>query len=391
MIDLAILGLLKEQEQHGYELRKRVADLLGSARGGMSFGSLYPALARLEKAGHVKAVEANTTVRPVAVPSSGSLAGELAAFRARHPITTPGGRSRKAYGITERGEAHLHELLTDGSAGDDRTFALQLAFCRHLAPDERVDLVRAPPGRADHSPGRAPHRRRPQGRPARPLPAGPTRARHRIHHRRPRLARSAHRRRAGRPIGGTTDEQANSKIRLAIAGVGNCASSLVQGIEYYKNADPDESVPGLMHVVLGGYHVGDVELVAAFDVDANKVGLDTSKAIFAGQNNTIRFSDVPHLGVEVQRAPTFDGFGEFYRQMCEESPAAPVDVAQVLRDSRGRCPGLLPAGRLGAGAEVLRPGVHRRRRRLRERHPGVHRVRPRVGGEVRGRRRADHR
>jgi myo-inositol-1-phosphate synthase len=123
-------------------------------------------------------------------------------------------------------------------------------------------------------------------------------------------------------------------IRLAIAGVGNCASSLVQGIEYYQDADPAENVPGLMHVELGGYHVRDIELVAAFDVDANKVGLDASKAIFAAPNNTVRFSDVPHLGVEVQRGPTFDGFGEYYRQVAEESPAEPVDVAQALRDAK---------------------------------------------------------
>ena len=126
---------------------------------------------------------------------------------------------------------------------------------------------------------------------------------------------------------------ASRKVRVAIAGIGNCASSLVQGVEYYKNADPNESVPGLMHVVLGGYHVGDVEFVAAFDVDALKVGLDLGKAIHSSQNNTIKFADVANLGVTVQRGPTFDGFGEFYRQQCEESPAEPVDVAQVLRDS----------------------------------------------------------
>ncbi|MGQ0616193.1 MAG: inositol-3-phosphate synthase [Acidimicrobiia bacterium] len=122
-------------------------------------------------------------------------------------------------------------------------------------------------------------------------------------------------------------------IRLAIAGIGNCASSLLQGLEYYRNADPAETVPGLMHVELGGYHVRDIQLVAAFDVDANKVGLDASKAIFAGPNNTVRFAEVPHLGIEVQRAPTLDGFGEYYRQTCQESPAEPVDVTQVLRDS----------------------------------------------------------
>jgi myo-inositol-1-phosphate synthase len=119
-------------------------------------------------------------------------------------------------------------------------------------------------------------------------------------------------------------------IKVAIAGVGNCASSLVQGIEYYRDADPSETVPGLMHVRLGGYHVGDIELVAAFDVDAEKVGLDLSKAIFSGQNNTIRFAEVPALGVTVERGPTLDGLGAYYRKTIEESPTPPVEVAEVL-------------------------------------------------------------
>src|SRR5262245_25534576 len=122
-------------------------------------------------------------------------------------------------------------------------------------------------------------------------------------------------------------------VRVAIAGVGNCASSLVQGVEYYRDAAIDDQVPGLMHVELGGYHVSDVEFVAAFDVDAEKVGLDLSKAIFAGQNNTVKFSDVPDLGITVQRAPTLDGLGLYYREVVEESPAEPVDVAQALRDA----------------------------------------------------------
>jgi myo-inositol-1-phosphate synthase len=124
------------------------------------------------------------------------------------------------------------------------------------------------------------------------------------------------------------------RVRVAIAGIGNCASSLVQGVEYYRNASADEVVPGLMHVVLGGYHVGDVEFVAAFDVDADKVGIDLGKAIAAGPNNTIKFANVGDLGVTVQRGPTFDGLGEFYRDTVEESPAEPVDVAQALRDAR---------------------------------------------------------
>ncbi|MDP8987217.1 MAG: inositol-3-phosphate synthase [Actinomycetota bacterium] len=124
-----------------------------------------------------------------------------------------------------------------------------------------------------------------------------------------------------------------STIKLAIAGVGNCASALLQGLEYYRDADPSEGVPGLMHVDLGGYHIGDVSLVAAFDVDAAKVGLDAGKAIFASQNNTLRFAPVRELGIGVQRGPTLDGFGRYYREVCEESPAEPVDVAAVLRRS----------------------------------------------------------
>ncbi|WP_043614958.1 inositol-3-phosphate synthase [Nonomuraea candida] len=123
-------------------------------------------------------------------------------------------------------------------------------------------------------------------------------------------------------------------VRVAIVGVGNCASSLVQGVHYYKDADPDKRVPGLMHVKFGDYHVGDVEFVAAFDVDAKKVGRDLSEAIVASENNTIKICDVPPTGVTVQRGHTFDGLGEFYREIIEESDEAPVDVVQVLRDNQ---------------------------------------------------------
>jgi myo-inositol-1-phosphate synthase len=122
-----------------------------------------------------------------------------------------------------------------------------------------------------------------------------------------------------------------STVRLAIVGVGNCASSLVQGLEYYKDADPETAVPGLMHVDLGGYHVRDVELVAAFDVDAKKVGRDVSEAIVSEPNNTIRFADVPPTGVTVNRGPTLDGLGHYYREAIEESDLSPVDVANALR------------------------------------------------------------
>ena len=124
------------------------------------------------------------------------------------------------------------------------------------------------------------------------------------------------------------------KIRVAIAGVGNCASSLVQGVTYYKDAKPGDHVPGLMHVELGGYHVADLEFVAAFDVDATKVGNDLGKAIDAGQNNTLKFADVPSLGVTVLRGPTLDGLNKYYRAAIEESPAEAVDVTQALRDAR---------------------------------------------------------
>ncbi len=124
------------------------------------------------------------------------------------------------------------------------------------------------------------------------------------------------------------------KIRVAIAGVGNCASSLVQGVTYYKDAKPGDHVPGLMHVVLGGHHVSEIDFVAAFDVDGSKVGSDLGKAIDGGMNNTIKFADVPSLGVTVQRGPTMDGLNKYYRDVIEESPAEPVDVAQALRDAK---------------------------------------------------------
>jgi myo-inositol-1-phosphate synthase len=123
-------------------------------------------------------------------------------------------------------------------------------------------------------------------------------------------------------------------VRVAIVGVGNCAASLVQGVEYYRDADPESRVPGLMHVQLGEYHIRDIEFVAAFDVDGKKVGTDLSEAIGASQNNTIKIADVPPLGITVQRGHTLDGLGKYYRQTIEESTEEPVDVVAALRDSR---------------------------------------------------------
>jgi myo-inositol-1-phosphate synthase len=123
-------------------------------------------------------------------------------------------------------------------------------------------------------------------------------------------------------------------VRVAIVGVGNCASSLVQGVEYYKDADPASRVPGLMHVQFGPYHVSDIEFACAFDVDAKKVGRDIAEAIVASENNTIKICDVPPTGVTVQRGPTMDGLGEYYSEIITESDDAPADVVQVLKDSR---------------------------------------------------------
>jgi myo-inositol-1-phosphate synthase len=117
-------------------------------------------------------------------------------------------------------------------------------------------------------------------------------------------------------------------------GVGNCASSLVQGVEYYKDADPSTRVPGLMHVQFGDYHVSDLEFVAAFDVDAKKVGQDLAHAIDASENNTIKIADVPPTGVIVQRGHTFDGLGKYYQQTIEESTETPVDIVRALKDAQ---------------------------------------------------------
>jgi myo-inositol-1-phosphate synthase len=126
----------------------------------------------------------------------------------------------------------------------------------------------------------------------------------------------------------------DDKVRVAIIGVGNCASSFVQGVHYYRDADPAEQVPGLMHVDLGGYHVRDIEFSAAFDIDADKVGKDLSKAIFSGQNNTLKLGvDVPKLGVEVQRGMTHDGLGKYLKEKIKKAPGSTVDIVEVLKET----------------------------------------------------------
>jgi myo-inositol-1-phosphate synthase len=130
----------------------------------------------------------------------------------------------------------------------------------------------------------------------------------------------------------TAPAKADRKVRVAVVGVGNCASSLIQGRYYYENAKPTDSIPGLMHVKLGEYHVRDVEFVAAFDIDKEKVGKDVSEAIFSGQNNTIKFMDVPHMGVAVDRGMTHDGLGKYLSQVIEKAPGPTADIVGILRD-----------------------------------------------------------
>jgi myo-inositol-1-phosphate synthase len=125
----------------------------------------------------------------------------------------------------------------------------------------------------------------------------------------------------------------DDKVRVALIGVGNCASSLVQGVEYYKDADPDEFVPGLMHVDLGGYHIRDVEFTAAFDVTTDKVGKDLSEAIWGHPNNTIKFSDVPKTGVTVSRGMTHDGLGKYLSEVVTKAPGETDDVVGILRET----------------------------------------------------------
>jgi myo-inositol-1-phosphate synthase len=124
------------------------------------------------------------------------------------------------------------------------------------------------------------------------------------------------------------------KVRVAIIGVGNCASSFVQGVQYYRNADPKQAVPGLMHVELGGYHVHDIEFSAAFDIDIEKVGKDLSQAIFCGQNNTIKFAEeVPNLGVPVQRGMTHDGLGKYLKEKIKKAPGPTADIVEILQET----------------------------------------------------------
>ncbi len=138
----------------------------------------------------------------------------------------------------------------------------------------------------------------------------------------------------GKADGARRNGARDDKVRVAVVGVGNCASSFVQGVQFYKDADPAEQVPGLMHVDLGGYHVRDIEFTAAFDIDADKVGKDLSEAIFAGQNNTLKFSQVPKLGVKVHRGMTHDGLGKYLKEKITKAPGQTADIVGILQDTQ---------------------------------------------------------
>lgn len=126
----------------------------------------------------------------------------------------------------------------------------------------------------------------------------------------------------------------DEKVRVAIVGVGNCANSFIQGVQYYQDADPADQVPGLMHVDLGGYHVKDIEFVAAFDIDQEKVGKDLSEAMWSGQNDTIKFADVPNLGVKVERGMTLDGLGKYLKQVITKAPGPTADIVSILKETK---------------------------------------------------------
>src|SRR5947207_264534 len=126
----------------------------------------------------------------------------------------------------------------------------------------------------------------------------------------------------------------SGKVRVAIIGVGNCASALVQGVHYYRDAKPDDFVPGLMHINLGGYHIKDIEFTAAFDIDVNKVGKDLSEAIYTTPNNTYRFADVPHMGIKVYRGMTHDGLGKYLLQMIKKAPGQTDNIVKILKETK---------------------------------------------------------
>ena len=341
-LELAVLGLLHESPMHGYELRKQVNGVLGWSRL-LSYGSLYPALKKMLKAGwiaeHVSAPEPGATSRrqrivyeltPAGVEQFKRLMADVGpsaweddnfdvrfAFFSRTDIGArlrilEGRRSR----LQERLDRVQHQLEKTQKQMDRYAMELQRHGVESVEREVRwlSELINAE--RRDDESAR-------QGDPP-AAPAAPA-APDIQHQSMTKQTDPDTEHPKGSPMG---------SVRVAIVGVGNCASSLVQGVQYYRDADPAGTVPGLMHVTFGDYHVSDVEFVAAFDVDAKKVGFDLSEAINNSENNTIKITDVPPLGVTVHRGPTHDGLGKYYRETIEESDADPVDVVAVLKDTR---------------------------------------------------------
>ncbi len=371
---------------HGYELRKRLNAVLGPFRA-LSYGTLYPCLKDLVGRGWIQ--------------SSSGLGGEPDAGAA-----AARSRGRIVYELTAEGKERLQDLLAEAgpAAWEDDSFDVRFAFFartdaavrlrilegRRTRLEERLDNVRAAAGRArdrmdSYTLELQRHGLESAEREVRWLNELIETER-RTHDSDSTSHDPEHDNERPTRRSNAWDPSASPS-----SASGNCAASLVQGVHYYADADPNGTVPGLMHVMFGDYHVRDVEFVAAFDVDAKKVGFDLSEAIVASENNTIKFAEVPPLGVTVQRGVTNDGLGKYYRETIEESDAEPVDIVAALREARGRRAGVLPAGGLGGRRQVLRAVRDRRGRRLRQRAAGLHRLRPGVGREVRGRRRADHR
>ncbi len=317
VLELAVLGLLHEAPMHGYELRKRVNAQFGWGRV-LSFGSLYPCLKAMLRNGLISA-----------------------------DAGTPDGRRQKiVYTITADGKDHFAHAMHDAgpSAWEDDTFGVRFSFFGRTDPATRLRILEGRRGPDGGAAGQLPGRDEPDRGAGRRLHPRAATARPGVGRARGPLAERADRRRTAAGSGPPTSiprlfhppikEFQMTSIRVAIVGVGNCASSLVQGVHYYRDAKPDERVPGLMHVQFGDYHVRDVEFVAAFDVDGKKVGLDLADAIGASENNTIKICDVPPSGVTVQRGHTLDGLGKYYRETITESDAAPVDVVAALREAQ---------------------------------------------------------
>lgn len=312
VLELAILGLLHESPMHGYELRKRLTGLLGAFRA-FSYGSLYPTLRRMQ--------------------ADGLIAEDAG------PPGTVKRRARRVYQLTPIGKERFKELVADTGPQNytDDGFGVHLAFFSRTPAEARMRILE---GRRRQVEERREALRDAIGKASGTLDRY-TKQLHQLGlESSEREVRWLNELIAAEQSTATPKKKENptmgensTAVRVAIVGVGNCASSLVQGVQYYKDADETATVPGLMHVKFGKYHVRDVQFVAAFDVDAKKVGFDLSEAIFASENNTIKIADVPPADVPVLRGPTLDGIGKYYAETIEISEAEPVDVVKALKDA----------------------------------------------------------